>query len=34
MQGCISVIYVDESYLQEDSYESCFKNLNDTIIIL
>ena len=34
MQGYTSVIYVDDSYLQGDSYESCLKNLNDTIIML
>ena len=34
MQGYTSVIYEDDSYLQGDSYESCLKNLNDTIIML
>ena len=29
-----SVVDVDHSYLQEDSYESCLKNVNDTIIML
>ena len=33
MQGHTSVVYVDNSYLQGDSYESCLKNLNDTIIM-
>ena len=34
MQGHTSVVYVDDSYSQGDSYESCLKNTNDTIIIL
>ena len=34
IQGRTSVIYVDDSYLQGDSYESCFKNVSDTIITL
>ena len=34
MQGHTSVVYVDDSYLQGDSYESCLKNVNNTIIIL
>ena len=34
MQGHTSVVYVDDSYLQGDSYESCLKNVNDTIIML
>ena len=34
MQGHTSVVYVDNSYLQGDSYESCLKNVNDTIIML
>ena len=33
MQGDASVVYVDDSYLQGDSYESCLKNVNDTIIM-
>ena len=33
MQSHISVVYVDDSYLQGDSYES-LKNLNDTMIML
>ena len=33
MHGHTSVVYVDDSYLQGDSYESCLKNLNDTIIM-
>ena len=33
MQGHASVVYVDDSYLQGDSYESCLKNVNDTIIM-
>ena len=34
MQGHNSVVYVDDSYLQGDSYEICLKNVNDTIIML
>ena len=34
MQGHTSVVYVDDSYLQGDSYESCLKNVNDTTIML
>ena len=34
MQGHTSVVYVDHSYLQRDSYKSCLKNVNDTIIML
>ena len=34
MQDHTSVVYVDDSYLQGDSSESCLKNVNDTIIIL
>ena len=34
MQRHISVVYVDDSYLQGESYESYLKNVNDTIIIL
>ena len=33
MHGHTSVVYVNDSYLQGDSYESCLKNLNDTIIM-
>ena len=34
MQGNTSVVYVDDFYLQGDSYESFLKNVNDTIIML
>ena len=34
MQGYTSVVYVEDSYLQGDSYENCLKNVNDTIIML
>ena len=34
MQGHTSVVYVDNSYIQGGSYESCLKNVNDTIIVL
>ena len=34
MQGHTSVVYVDDSYLQGESYESCLKNGNDKIIML
>ena len=34
MQGHNSVVYVGNSYLQVDSFESCLKNVNDTIIML
>ena len=34
IQGNTSVVYVDDSYLQGVSYESCLKNANDTIIML
>ena len=34
MQGHTSVVYVDDSYLQGDTYESCLQNVNDTIIML
>ena len=34
MQGHTSVVYLDKSYLQGDSYESCLKNVNYTIIML
>ena len=34
MQGHTSVVYVDDSYLQGDSYEGCLKNGNDKIIML
>ena len=34
MQGHTSVVYVDDSYLQGDSYETCLKNVNDTIVML
>ena len=34
MQDNTSVVYVDYSYLQGDSYESCLKNVNDAIIML
>ena len=34
MQGYASVVYLDDSYLQGISYESCLKNVNDTIIVL
>ena len=33
MQGHTPVVYVDDSYLQGDSNESCLKNVNDTIIM-
>ena len=33
MQGHTSVVYVDNSYIQGGSYESCLKNVNDTIIV-
>ena len=29
MQGLTSVVYVDDSYLQGYSYESCLKSIND-----
>ena len=32
--GSYLVVYVDNSHLQGDSYESCLKNVNDTIIML
>ena len=34
MQSHISVLYVDDSYLEGDSYEICLKNVDDTIIVL
>ena len=34
MQGHTSVVYVGDSYLQGDSYESYLKNVNDTIFML
>ena len=34
MQGHASVVYVDDSYLQGHSHESCLKNVNETIIML
>ena len=34
MQGHTSVVYVDDSYLQGNSYECCLNNVNDTIIML
>ena len=34
MQGHTSVVYVDDSYFQGDSYESCLKNVNDEKITL
>ena len=34
MQGHTSVVFVDDSYLQGDSYESCLKNVNDAKIML
>ena len=34
MQGYTSVVYTDNSCLQGGSYESCLKNVNDTIIML
>ena len=34
VQGHTSVVYVDSSYLQGDSYKSCFNNVNDTKIML
>ena len=34
MSRHISVVYVDNSYLQRDSYESYLKNVNGTIIML
>ena len=34
MQGHTSLVYVDDSYLQGDSYERCLKNVNDAIIML
>ena len=34
MHGHDSVVYVDDSYLQEHSYESCLKDVNDPIIVL
>ena len=34
MQDNTSAVYVDYSYLQGDSYESCLKNVNDAIIML
>ena len=34
MQGHSSVVYVDDFYLQGDSYESCLKNVIDIIIML
>ena len=33
-KGHTSVVYGDDSYLQGDSYESCLKSINDTIIML
>ena len=33
MQGHTSIVYIDDSYLQGDSYESLLKNVNDTIIM-
>ena len=34
MQGHTSVVYVDNVYIQASFYESCLKNVNDTIIML
>ena len=34
MQGYTTFVYVDYSYLQGNSYESCLKNVNDTKIML
>ncbi len=33
-QGTLSVIYVDDTYLQADSKEKCINNINDTITLL
>ena len=33
-QGNLSVIYVDDTYLQADSKEKCINNINDTITLL
>ena len=33
-EGHISVVYVDDSYLQGDTMDSCFKNITDTIDLL
>ena len=33
-QGHNSVVYVDDSYLQGDTYQSCFANILDTIKLL
>ena len=34
MQGHAPVVYIEDSYLQRGSYESCLKNVEDTIIML
>ena len=34
MQGYTSVVYVDDSYLQGGSCETCLKNVNDAIVML
>ena len=34
MQSHASVVYVDDSYLQGDSYESNLKDVNDQITML
>ena len=33
-KGILSVVYVDDSYLQDDDYEDCFSNVLNTIKIL
>ena len=33
-KGFLSVVYVDDSYLQGDDYEDCFSNVLNTIEIL
>ena len=34
MQGHTSVVYIGNSFLQEESYKSYLKNVNDTIFML
>ena len=34
MKGYISIIYIDDSYLQGDSFESCMENIHQTIHLL
>ena len=32
--GCLSVVYVDDSYLQGETFEECLQNITETVKLL